>query len=354
MQTFTGRTLTSYLLIAGLIAALNATAVAQDDLILWYPFEGSASDVAVDASGNGLDGSIVGAQRVRGKYGKGLDFGLQDEYVEIANVLQPITTIAFWFKPNWDGSDSETYRLFDANTGAIYFIIGKGKGVADRSDTFGFYLEDAADADFQDWETPAAEAIPVADQWYHIATSWDFGAGEAKFYIDGVEVGSQTGLGNFPPLNGNPKIGFNVGVTYFPAGNGANGIIDEFAIFAAVLDAEQIQEVMLMGFAPGAASNANPANEATDVPRDTRLTWAPGEFANTHNVYLGTSFADVNEASASDPRGVSVAEGLTDGAFDPGRLEFGQTYYWRVDEVNGAPDFTVYKSGPWSFTVEPF
>jgi hypothetical protein len=35
-------------------------------------------------------------------------------------------------------------------------------------------------------------------------------------------------------------------------------------------------------------------------------------------------------------------------------VDFGQTYYWRVDEVNGAPDYTVFKGETWSFTVEPF
>ena len=41
-------------------------------------------------------------------------------------------------------------------------------------------------------------------------------------------------------------------------------------------------------------------------------------------------------------------------SYDPGRLELGKTYYWRVDEVNAAPDNTVYKGNVWSFTVEPF
>ncbi|MCP4450776.1 MAG: discoidin domain-containing protein, partial [Planctomycetes bacterium] len=36
------------------------------------------------------------------------------------------------------------------------------------------------------------------------------------------------------------------------------------------------------------------------------------------------------------------------------RLEFGQTYYWRVDEVNGTPDKTVFKGEVWSFTAEPY
>jgi hypothetical protein len=35
-------------------------------------------------------------------------------------------------------------------------------------------------------------------------------------------------------------------------------------------------------------------------------------------------------------------------------LEYGQTYYWRVDEANGAPDNTIHKGDVWSFTTEPY
>ena len=38
-------------------------------------------------------------------------------------------------------------------------------------------------------------------------------------------------------------------------------------------------------------------------------------------------------------------------SFDPGTLSEGTTYYWRVDEVNGAPAFTVHTGDVWSFTV---
>ena len=74
---------------------------------------------------------------------------------------------------------------------------------------------------------------------------------------------------------------------------------------------------------------------------------APGMFAVTHNVYMGTSFEDVNTAT------VPTAAGLDVPSFDPGRLNLDQTYFWRVDEVNGAPDYAVHKGHVWSFTVEP-
>jgi hypothetical protein len=102
------------------------------------------------------------------------------------------------------------------------------------------------------------------------------------------------------------------------------------------------------------ASEPVPDNGATDVRRDTLLSWTPGEFAATHDVYFGTTFEDVNAADRSNPLGVLVSEGQTEASYEPPTiLEFGQTYYWRVDEVNGAPDFTIFKGEVWSFTAEP-
>ena len=99
------------------------------------------------------------------------------------------------------------------------------------------------------------------------------------------------------------------------------------------------------------ATDPVPDDEATDVFREPSLSWTPGEFADTHNVYLGTNFNDVNDADASSLLLVGPAQDAN--YYDPGRLEFGQTYYWRVDEVNAPPDNTVFKGDIWSFTVEP-
>ncbi|NLT77176.1 MAG: hypothetical protein GXX98_11700 [Planctomycetes bacterium] len=97
-----------------------------------------------------------------------------------------------------------------------------------------------------------------------------------------------------------------------------------------------------------------PQNGAGDVPRDRALSWTPGALAQAHDVYLGTRFADVNDASRANPMGVLVSQGQTAATYDPGQLELGQTYYWRVDEVNGPPEHTIFKGQVWSFEVEPF
>ncbi|MCF7975080.1 MAG: discoidin domain-containing protein [Phycisphaerae bacterium] len=106
--------------------------------------------------------------------------------------------------------------------------------------------------------------------------------------------------------------------------------------------------VIVDGGDPTRAQDPAPTHEQTDVSRDTGLSWSPGMFAAQHNVYVGDTYEGVDTAT------VPTVSGLDVNSFDPGRLAFGTTYYWRVDEVNGTPDKTVYKGNVWSFEVEPY
>jgi len=104
------------------------------------------------------------------------------------------------------------------------------------------------------------------------------------------------------------------------------------------------------------ATTPNPANETQDVIRDVILSWTPGEFADKHDIYIGTDFNDVYSATPTDdPAGVYLGRVESNFYPDAGalRLDFNQTYYWRIDEVNAPPDSTVFKGPVWSFTVEP-
>jgi len=109
-------------------------------------------------------------------------------------------------------------------------------------------------------------------------------------------------------------------------------------------------DIVMMSL-PEAAKAPDPADGADDVVRDAVLSWEPGEGMTVHDVYFGAVFDDVNAASRTDPRDVLLSQGQTELTYDVGRLEFGQTYYWRIDEVDGA---TIYPGAVWSFTVEPF
>jgi len=85
------------------------------------------------------------------------------------------------------------------------------------------------------------------------------------------------------------------------------------------------------------------------------VSWEASTLAGSHDVYFGTVLADVEAASRTSAKGVLASQGQTGTTFDPpGRLVYGQTYYWRIDEVAGN---TIYKvrsgSSPPSRTDTP-
>ncbi len=100
------------------------------------------------------------------------------------------------------------------------------------------------------------------------------------------------------------------------------------------------------------ASIPKPHDGAFDVAQDSFLSWKAGAYANKHDVYLGTVLADVNEADRTNPMNVLVSENQDIAAYDPPDLfDFGQTYYWRVDEINDLDPNSPWRGDVWSFTT---
>lgn len=98
------------------------------------------------------------------------------------------------------------------------------------------------------------------------------------------------------------------------------------------------------------AGDPSPKDKATDVHQDVVLSWTAGEFAASHDVPHETSEVDVNNASRARIRWACLsAKGRADTQYDPeGLLEFGQTYYWRIDEVNASPSNAIFKGELWA------
>jgi hypothetical protein len=107
------------------------------------------------------------------------------------------------------------------------------------------------------------------------------------------------------------------------------------------------------------ASDPSPADGALYAANWASLTWKAGDFAVSHNVYMGENFADV-DAGTSDTFLANVPENyVTDPYLIVGFLGYpfpdglvpGTTYYWRVDEVNDADPNSPWKGNVWSFSV---
>jgi hypothetical protein len=128
---------------------------------------------------------------------------------------------------------------------------------------------------------------------------------------------------------------------------------DDFGIVNVEYDVDANQTMITATpLDPMFAQKPTPKDGAIDIARDAVLSWMPGIHAETHNVYFGTDANDVNEATADDPCGVLVGQNQADASYTPDNiLDYGQTYYWRVDEVNDLEPNSPWKGDIWSFDV---
>jgi len=191
--------------------------------------------------------------------------------------------------------------------------------------------------------------------------------------VPGVDVSNQGSAGNGTKVAtpaGDDRImiaRWEAGTEYYPgSGQIAGGPriffgmrTDEFFPFVTNEGKKMLENaiLLLLGIRIGdpIALDPSPADAETDVPGNVVLAWTPGGSANTHDVYFGTVFDDVNDAGRGNPLAVLHSQGQSASIYDPaGILEFGRTYYWRIDEVSAPPDSTIFKGDVWSFTVEPF
>ncbi|MFC1634275.1 LamG-like jellyroll fold domain-containing protein [Planctomycetota bacterium] len=320
--------LASFILLLGLVLTRTADG-APPRLIGWWKFDGDT----LDSSGLGNDGTAVGNPTfVPGKVGSGaIDLDGKSDYVVIDAVADDITsnnlTLSAWLKTS---SDMNT-EWFSCNT-------------AGRDDVIKFVIQ-STKAAFRIEGVFASSTTPVNDgQWHFLTLVLDGFTGYV--YVDGVEENYH---GADPTFSDDDL--WSIGQEWDSGGPGAHlaGTVDDARIYDRALTAEGVRKVM-MGIPHGAAFDPSPVDEATDVPRDVTFSWTPGEYAapaNGHMFYLSENFNDVNDGIGGIPQSATNYTPTQ-------RLDFDTTYYWRVDEVNGPPDYTVYEGKVWSFTTELF
>ena len=104
------------------------------------------------------------------------------------------------------------------------------------------------------------------------------------------------------------------------------------------------------------ARRPNPKDGTLHEDTWISMSWSAGDFAVSHDVYLGDNFNDVNDGTGDTFRGNQVDTHFVAGfqGFPyPEGLVPGTTYYWRIDEVNDANVASPWKGPVWSFWIPP-
>ncbi len=156
----------------------------------------------------------------------------------------------------------------------------------------------------------------------NIALSWEPGFGAILHYVyfgDDYDVVSNA-AGAMPW--GTP--------TYSP------GTLDSGKVFYWRVDAfhgaETYKGEVWSFSTPGAVGSPIPSHGAVDVKQTQILTWVASDNATSHQVYFGMDKDAVRIADTGSPE-YKGSTNLGSESYDPGKLEWNTTYYWRVDEV---------------------
>jgi len=132
------------------------------------------------------------------------------------------------------------------------------------------------------------------------------------------------------------------GQIYAPAGYEA---VCEYLSDDTVITAQAVD--------PCRASNPSPRGPGIPVGSIT-LTWTAGVKGATapdsHDVYYGSSYAAVRDANTSSPEWKVNQAGTSYPVSES--LSYGDTRYWRIDEVYPGPD--VVKGNVWNFTIAEY
>ncbi len=324
---------------------------ADPSLAGWWKLDETSGTAAADSSGNGNNGTVNGtATWVAGMIKGGLQFDGSTTWVDCGGgsslKLTSSLTIAAWIKINTLGTDNKIAGNQDNSSGGYKLCVYQESG----NNFVEFEIRDASNASTLTRNGAGGTALK-AGVWYHVAGVYNKGV-SLQTFVNGVldrTLATASVLG--PASTGT----FKMGREPFSSSYFWNGVDDDVAVFSRALTAAELTKLMKGVGATAAAANVSPVDKATDVPRDATLNWTAGPYPATHDVYLGTTLADVNTASRTAAKGVLVSQGQADTTFDPpGSLAYGQTYYWRIDEVNKSADGTVYKGDVWSFTAEPY
>ena len=324
------------------LAPTNLVYGYDPDLLAWWTFDEGAGTVVGDSSGNGHDGTFVNGDPawVAGIHGSAVQL-VGPTLIEIPplDVVLTEATMAGWIKTN--GSQPDWSSI----------IMHRNPGPAHGFNILGFQLAYHWNDDSASWSYRGGDVIPD-DEWTFVAVTVE--PDKATFYINGVAGSVNTISHTAATWDGNIYLGGD-GSGDFP-GRQMNGALDDVSFFSRALTADEILALMKGIGAYPTASSATPADGTILLDTWVNLGWGAGDFAVSHDVYLGDNFDDVDAGAESTFIGNQAATFLVVGfpGFPyPDGLVPGTTYYWRIDEVNDTEPNSPWVGNVWSFSIPP-
>ena len=354
-----------------LIVVMSASGNASAELVAHYKLDEIEGTIAADSSGNGYDGTLDGdAQWVAGLIDGALQFNGDDSVTlpgDTMGLTSDVGSVVFWFnypaipvvgiKTIWWGGDNTTGTGMGPENemhvhieqpvtdiwigGEICFRLLHGTPMVHLH-------SDPKKADASAPGDPPVDPILINDgEWHHFAGTWGDADGNVNMYLDADFVQQAAYAPPSYPLS-------YMYLGQMAAGNRTyDGILDDVKIYNHALSADDIH---IFVWGPLTLSwKPSPKNNAIEVPKDVILSWSLGSNADKHDVYFGTDANSINQASRDNPLDVLLSQNQDANTYDPdGLLDYGQTYYWRIDEVNDAEAESPWKGNVWSFTVLNF
>ena len=321
-----------------LTSTTSAIDLSDPDLIAYWSFNEGSGTVAVDRSENSYDGTLNGgATWTDGIYGGALQFNGSDAYVSTGqSILNGLGgfTLAGWVS----ASNVDVYSSLFGQNDLIEFGFASENGGQLGVWMFGNgWLWIGADYDFP------------YPSWHHLVLAGD--ASRVVIYIDGQEAASDEG----GMVSGSSGFTFDIGAFVFSeSAQPFLGEIDDVFVFSRALTQEEIKVLMMGTGGYPYAMSPDPADTTMHAGTWATLSWKPGDFAVSHDVYMGDNFDDVNNGTGDTFRGNQTdayfVAGFPGFAY-PNGLAPGTTYYWRIDEINDADPNSPWKGPVWSFWV---
>ena len=342
-----------------LVLALTGNVLA--DLIDHWKFDEGSGNTAINSVAGGVDGTINGATWISDPVqGVVLSFDGIDDVVNMVG-YKAITggasrSMCLWFNTDGGGTGPNGRGLLGWGTpqgsGVRWELAINMQG---DPRVPGALRINASSG------TRTCQTVVTDSEWHHVAvTLHDDGSPtseEMYVYLDGVEESySQTNAGVAIDTGSDADVRVGNGVREDQNGF-FSGLINDVRIYDHALTEVEILAAMagITGGYPFALS-PDPADGALVSNTWVTLTWSPGDFAVSHDVYLGDNFDDVDNGTGDAFRGNQTSTmfiaGFPGFAYPDGLVP-GTTYYWRIDEVNEADPNSPWKGPVWSFSIPP-